>query len=745
MILLCFTLQGIVNVNAQVSIGGNSNQPKIPESFSILELVSAPTAVIGGLRLPQLTEADKTSINSELAGKEEAKGLFIYNIEKNQVEYWDGTKWIAQGAGVALPWQDTGGNPLIRTTDVGMEADIYHVGGVTIGSTEASAGGALLQLKNIEGITDNAANAHKGLGFPRVALSKKNELYPMFLNDPANPASGSKSEYTAQKATLDKTHAGLIVYNVVENEKEELYTGLCQWDGEKWENFSEKMGNALFDPVKCEDIIAGGAFVEGKLVDASNFLTIRLLNVTRPGSYSIKATTTNGYNFYVSGVAVSKGEMVLNIPCQGMPINVGTDVLTFEGLKTVNDCPATVEVLTAVATYSLNCSSIAFNPSAQFTKGKPLTSAHNMTMYASVSTPGSYSIKTPTVNGIYFGAVGEFTSTGTQPITLLAHGTPTVTTDFQVPIQANTPSGNAECSATISMTLARMTVAIIGRNIWSWAEGARYNALINTASFGPDGKVKIEGITVLWITPDAGPATTRLTSGYTGTPHANSGTGAPLNWTNAFPDVVLYFAFDSSPTPALATALSNYINRGGVVIYGSRDDQYGEVNTILTGVFGSAYATAVRQSGGSGDDNVYPINILPNCPIVNGPFGNCSGQHWGEDNAQTGSIILTNLPPSSVQICSAVSTTNTSTSADPDRSIVWYSEIKNFLYFGDSTGTTTSDMAPGAYPSLFVSYLPKAKNYGPGGNTRLVYNAHLELNGVAWALRKAAVSGINPY
>jgi hypothetical protein len=213
----------------------------------------------------------------------------------------------------------------------------------------------------------------------------------------------------------------------------------------------------------------------------------------------------------------------------------------------------------------------------------------------------------------------------------------------------------------------------------------------------------------------------------------------------AKPDIVLYFAYAVDPTTALSNALAEYIRQGGVVIYGSADGTSAQVNILMEGIFGAGTGTAIAQSGGSSSDNVYLINNLPHCPVVNGPFGNLAGRHWGEDNAQTGSVIMTELPPNSVQIATARSTTNTT--RNPEHSIIWYNESYNFLYIGDSTGSAINNTSNSSYPSSFSSTgLPQSKLYGPGGaNNQWIVNAALELNAVAWGLRKAAVSGINPH
>jgi len=110
---------------------------------------------------------------------------------------------------------------------------------VTIGNNEAPENGALLQLKNIDGVTDNSVNATKGLGLPRVELTDINNLYPMFTDDGTSGYKIGSTSYT--KADEDEKHIGLVVYNT--NNCFYNYNGNEQgtyvWDGAKW--------NALVD------------------------------------------------------------------------------------------------------------------------------------------------------------------------------------------------------------------------------------------------------------------------------------------------------------------------------------------------------------------------------------------------------------------------------------------------------------------------------------------------------------------
>ena len=599
---------------------------------------------------------------------------------------------------------------------------------VSIGSGEEPISGSILQLKEKSAVTDASSNAYRGLALPRVTLSEKKALYPMFLVDPDDPDSGPNTAYSGatNKQALDKAHTGLIVYNLTEDDDKELCLGLNQWDGEQWNCFQSKMGNAKFDAVNCSDIEINGVYVEGTPTTSANYLSINL-NVTKVGAFSITITTGNGYSFYQSGVALSIGKMTVNIPCQGTPLNAQTDKLSFNGIELILGCEPQIEVSSAIANYSLNCSSIVVN--GRYLKGTPLTASNTIALNVTVTTSGSYNINTPLTNGIRFSASGNFTP-GTHAVTLVGSGTPTVNSDFPITINANTPQGNNTCNTTIPLTLPAMTYAVIGSgSTYSWNSTARSQALTNGGiSFGPNGIVKIVSFTELWSTSTVNTAAKYLNDGY------SNGT---------MPDVVLYFAYGATPNNTITAALRDYINKGGCVIYGSADGTSSDVNTLMSGLFG--ISPAIAQSGGQTDDDVYVISNLPSDPVINGPFGNLSDRHWGEDNGTTGSVIMTELPPNSVQICTARSASKTS--QNPQYSIVWYNDSKNFLYFGDSVGSSTTDNSTSAYPAKYNGQgLPLSKNYGPGTAwNQFIYNSALELNAVAWILKKAAISGINPH
>jgi len=93
------------NLYSQVMIGSE----QLPKKFSLLEITTINEK--GGLRLPQLSPADKATLDAypdAVTFKTSLKkGLVIYNDDTNCIEYWNGTAWksLCEGGsgGVAEP------------------------------------------------------------------------------------------------------------------------------------------------------------------------------------------------------------------------------------------------------------------------------------------------------------------------------------------------------------------------------------------------------------------------------------------------------------------------------------------------------------------------------------------------------------------------------------------------------------------------------------------------------------------
>lgn len=598
---------------------------------------------------------------------------------------------------------------------------------VTVGSDFSAETGSLLEVKQkeilspIENDLKSLTNSEKGILFPKVSLKSFDKLTPLYGG--IDDGKGNWSDDSTPEEKLKAT--GMVVFNTNED-AESLDRGLYMWQLDEWIKLSEANGAASFDIVNCDAIRINGSYTEGIPTTDSEYINI-VVNAKKKGSYAILITSNNGYSFFKSGTIVELGTVTIKVPAQGTPVKIGIDKLNISGLNIDSECAPTVEVLEAISTYSLVCSSAIVQ--GDYYKNQPLTASNSIKVNINVSKIGSYNIYTENKNGISFSSKGTFSSIGTQSITLTGSGIPSVNDDFNMDLYANTVNGTSKCTITIPIILPEMTYAIIGYGVWSWAAPARTRALANSGnSFSPTGNVRIKNFSELWSTNNSATAERYLTSGYQG----------------KYPDVVLYFAYGTSPTRSLTTALYNYINAGGCLLYGSSDNTANAVQILMDGLFGSGTVTVSNQTGG-GLDNVYQIAYDTSNPIINGPFGNLSGQYWGEDNESNYSIIMENLPSNSVQICSAISTTKPN--INPAYSIVWYNDRKNFIYFGDSTGASLTDTSTNSYPTVYNnSGVPISKLYGPGApNNKYVYNAALELNSIAFLVKKAAVSGINNY
>jgi len=107
--LIAIFLISLTPLKGQVKIGNTTP----PEKFSILEIdakkeneATAPGREIGGLRLPQWTDATANGMISTLTSKAtESKGLLIYNKDKQYIQLWNGTTWIPLPSNTCTPVQ----------------------------------------------------------------------------------------------------------------------------------------------------------------------------------------------------------------------------------------------------------------------------------------------------------------------------------------------------------------------------------------------------------------------------------------------------------------------------------------------------------------------------------------------------------------------------------------------------------------------------------------------------------------
>lgn len=176
----------------------------------------------------------------------------------------------------------------------------------------------------------------------------------------------------------------------------------------------------------CSPASTTGTFTQGVALTSANTATVQV-NVTTAGTYTISTNTVNGVTFTSSGTFTTTGVQNVILTGSGIPAASGsqTYVVTF-GSSTCN-FPITFGAGGPAATGTLGGGPGACTPSTQagtYTQGVALTSSNTVQVQVNVTTAGSYTISTNTVNAVSFSASGTFAATGAQNVTLTGTGTP---------------------------------------------------------------------------------------------------------------------------------------------------------------------------------------------------------------------------------------------------------------------------------------------------------------------------------
>lgn len=517
------------------------------------------------------------------------------------------------------------------------------------------------------------------------------------------------------------TDDGLTIFNITQD----CYNYWSLTDNE-WKSVCGQIGKSVFT-IDCSNTKAMGSYVQGKELTASNYLSVSV-NVTKIGNYTITGTTSNGYNFYGTGVFLNLGVQTVQISGQGTPAAIQTDTvqLSANGVDVTCTPAITINVLSPAGTYTMSCGSAIVN--GVYKVGIALTASNTITLPVNVSSLGSYTVTTNTVDGISFSGSGTFTATGNQNITLSGTGTPSSTSIKTMTITSDSQGGvSTTCSVNVIVVIPTKIIVHLGGtgdHGYSAEEDASKNLMDAPANFGTlaNSVVKFQGFT-----------------------HLTPANGAPaIAAINAKPDIVIT-GYPYIPSASEITALVDYLNKGGVVI--AQLEETTSIQSLMRSIFANPQINTIGRNGGGA---VYPmINISDE--ILNGPFGDVRGKNWGEDASATVSIE---------GISEAFITSYTGSSAINSTSVfagttMFKHKNLNLFYVGDAgflsnfnaNGTIASNTA---YPfATNTSNFPVAKTaYGFAGNgntggSMAVQNSIIFANVVAWAIKQAEFNGIN--
>ncbi|MES1216506.1 MAG: hypothetical protein ABUT20_13405, partial [Bacteroidota bacterium] len=166
------------------------------------------------------------------------------------------------------------------------------------------------------------------------------------------------------------------------------------------------------------------------------------------GSYNISTTATNGMTFTATGLFTTTGAQTIVLKGTGTPTAGGnTTIPVTAGSST---CSFIIQVNSA-AVFTLagapsGCTNFVVN--GIYVQSTALDTATNkLQISVNVTTAGSYTISTNTVDGFSFSGSGVFSATGAQTVILNGSGTPTNTGAQAFTVTAG--SSSCTCSITV--------------------------------------------------------------------------------------------------------------------------------------------------------------------------------------------------------------------------------------------------------------------------------------------------------
>ena len=617
---------------------------------------------------------------------------------------------------------------------------------VTVGAEESPVPGAMLQLKSrSDALSQGNANAILGVGFPRVALVVRDQLQPMYsATDAPNLLKEVKME-----------HTGLVVYNVTEDDNEELHPGLYQWDGTEWTGFAQSTPAAhITFPTDCDSIMVNGDYYNTTPLNSSNYITIPV-TVTKTGYYTISAVANpeNGYYFSASGTFMSKGLVFVTIPGAGQPRNFTPSGNPGDALTVVcngDTAVCTPNVFVQDAThkpyFAMSCNSVTVN--GVYKKGFTPTTDEKITLRLNVydgAQGASWSAKTDVIDGLWFEGSGTLGAAGTQSIDLYAQGTSINTAPKTFTITTNSQSTTATCNATVTPVISGKRIIAYGDHVYGFLSpntGAGCKSMVmDGMNYGsdPNSIVKYEGFDSV---VDGG--------------NGNLPDGAALHNVIAKGtgyDIIIIAYQGLITTQSQIDSLTAYVNNGGVLIDLNQELTTWNIN-LINSIFGEDPITTFSAGGVNiGATCGYLIKMNPgvNDMISNGPFGDVRGSQWGDDTGNT--CGLKTAPYGAIIYAGATAAATNIPSSTGAQVTILRHPTKNFFWCGDAgliaantaaTVTTAFPFKVAARTINGYNYLnfPFQELYG-SPNQMNVCNSMLFANVMAWAITQAEQNGIN--
>lgn len=178
----------------------------------------------------------------------------------------------------------------------------------------------------------------------------------------------------------------------------------------------------------CLPATVTGVFKADSTLNTTQYVDVQV-EVSTPGTFSIKSDTVNGFSFSKTGTVVL-GLNTIRLYPSGKPLTIGTNTFTVKyGSSTCSFSITVVAAGTGSAVFTIGgapgtCTGAT--TAGTYTVGIALTPANTITIQVNVTTVGTYLIGAASTSGFIFTGSGVFTGTGLQNVTLTGSGTPTV-------------------------------------------------------------------------------------------------------------------------------------------------------------------------------------------------------------------------------------------------------------------------------------------------------------------------------
>ncbi len=194
-----------------------------------------------------------------------------------------------------------------------------------------------------------------------------------------------------------------------------------------------------------------GSLVAGTIASGVNIpLT---LTYTGGDLYTINSSPANGLSISspTSGT-LEPSPAILNLVLSGTPLLVGNTTLNY-GINARTGCSITVPVTSGTGrASSVVCTGLL---SGTYTSGTAMGGTNTKVVTLNVGTAGTFTLRTPTLNGVYFAAGPVTLAAGLQNVTLGAVGTPSAPGLFSYTVTAsNSPTTFVTCSFSVLYSVA---------------------------------------------------------------------------------------------------------------------------------------------------------------------------------------------------------------------------------------------------------------------------------------------------